>query len=101
MSAIFKVEITPTAEHDLEEIWEYIAQDDPKNASTFVLQLEKQICSLEQSPERCSLIPENLILGTVYRHLIFGKYRTIFRMSADTVYILRIVHGARLLEELL
>lgn len=101
MPAIFKVEITPSAERDLEEIWDYIAHDNPGNATAFMLRIEEQICSLEQSPERCPLIPENQILGTSYRHLIYGQYRTIFRISVDTVYILRIIHGARLLEELL
>ena len=101
MPAIFKVEITPSAERDLEEIWDYIAHDSPDNATAFILQIEKQIYSLEQSPERCPLIPENQILGTSYRHLIYGQYRTIFRISVETVYILRIIHGARLLEELL
>ena len=101
MPEIFKVEITPSAERDLEEIWDYIAHDSPGNATAFILQIEKQIDSLEQSPERCPLIPENQILGTSYRHLMYGQYRTIFRISVETVYILRIIHGARLLEELL
>lgn len=101
MSVIFRVEITPSAELDLEEIWDYIAGDSPGNATTFILAIEQQIYSLEQFPERCPLIPENQILGTSYRHLMYGQYRIVFRISAKTVYILRIIHGARLLEELL
>ena len=101
MPAIYKVEITPSAERDLEEIWDYIANDNPGNATAFILQIEGQIYSLEQSPERCPLISENQILGTSYRHLICGSYRTIFRIYSETVYILRIIHAARLLEELL
>jgi toxin ParE1/3/4 len=97
----FRVEITTSAERDLGEIWDYIAQDNPGNACTFILKIEEQINSLEHSPERCPLIPENQILGTSYRHLIYGQYRTVFRISTDTIYILRIIHGARLLEELL
>lgn len=60
--------------------------------------LEKQIDTLESFPERCSLIPENEILGTHYRHLLYGNYRTVFRVAKNTVYVLRIVHGARLLD---
>ena len=37
-------------------------------------------------------------MGTAYRHLVFGDYRTIFRVSGGTVFVLRIVHGARLLD---
>ena len=101
MSVQFKVEISASAERDLEEIWDYIAQDNPGNATTYILQLEEQMYSLERFPERCSLIPENQILGTSCRHLMHGQYRTIFRISTDSVYILRIIHGARLLEDLL
>jgi len=49
-------------------------------------------------PERCWLIPENEILGTRYRHLLYGNYRSLFRIVRKTVYVLRVVHGARLLD---
>jgi toxin ParE1/3/4 len=44
------------------------------------------------------LIPENEILGTRYRHMIYGDYRTVFRVAKRTVYVLRVIHGARLLD---
>ncbi len=94
----FIVEITPSAEADIAEIWDYTAQDSPANAEAFVRALEEQIDSLEQFPERCSRIPENEILGTSYRHLIHGPYRTIFRIVGSRVIILRVIHGARLLD---
>ena len=98
MPATFRVEITPAAEADIAEIWDYIAQDSPGNAAAFILALEEQIASLEQHPERCARIPENEVLGTAYRHLIHGSYRTVFRISGPTVVILRVIHGARLLD---
>lgn len=64
----------------------------------FIARLDEQIETLEQFPERRPLIPENRILGSAYRHLLFGHYRTIFRISGTTVTILRVVHGARLLD---
>jgi toxin ParE1/3/4 len=98
MRAKYNVEITPVAERDVEEIWNYIADDSPGNATAFIMRLEDQIDTLEQHPERCLLIPENEQLGTSYRHLLQGAYRTIFRISGKTVYILRIIHGSRLLD---
>ena len=98
MPAKFIVEITPSAEADIAEIWDYIAQDSPAKAETFILALEEQIASLEKFPERCSRTPENEILGTSYRHLIHGPYRTIFRIAGTKVVILRVIHGARLLD---
>ena len=98
MPARFLVEITPCAEADIAEIWDYIAQDSPAKAESFILALEEQIASLEKFPERCTHIPENEILGTAYRHLIHGSYRTIFRIAGSRVIVLRVIHGSRLLD---
>jgi plasmid stabilization system protein ParE len=94
----FKVDITETAEADLADIWEYIAQDKPDAATAFVLRLEEQISTLERFPERSPLVPENELLGTAYRHLLYGNYRTIFKIVGSRVIILRVLHGARLLD---
>ena len=98
MNIKYNVEITAAAEQDVEEIWIYIADDSPEKAHAFIIRLEEQIETLEQLPERCPLIPENEQLGTPYRHLLHGAYRTIFRITGKTVYILRIIHGTRLLD---
>ena len=98
MHARYSVEITPAAERDVEEIWSYIAADSRETATAFILKLEEQIETLEQFPERCPLIPENEQLGTSYRHLLYGAYRTIYRISGTTVVILRVIHGSRLLD---
>ncbi len=98
MAGKFRVEITATAEADVAEIWEYIAQDDPDAASAFVLRMEKQIGALERLPERCARVPESRLLGERYRHLLFGQYRAIFRITGNRVIVMRVLHGARLLD---
>ena len=98
MATKFRVEFAKTAEGDVEEIWAYIAADNPERASQFIHELENQVGPLELFPQRCPLIPENDLLGTEHRHLIFGNYRTLFRISGKNVYILRILHGSRLLD---
>lgn len=98
MPTKYRVEITSTAQRDTEEIWTYIAHDSPVKASSFILEFVKQISTLEQFPLRCPLIPENEVLGTSCRHLLYGDYRTLFEVVDKTVFILRIVHGSRLLD---
>jgi toxin ParE1/3/4 len=98
MPAKFRVRITRAAERDIEETWNFIAHDSPEEADKFVRRLEEQIETLETFPERCPLIPENEILRTHYRHLLYGNYRNVFRIARKTVYVLRVVHGARLLD---
>ena len=68
------------------------------NAVSFLLELEKKVYSLDTFPERQPLIPENEFFGTEYRHLIYKKYRIIYRIKERSVYVLRIIHGAKLLQ---
>ena len=69
----FNVQITKTAEDDLDEIWNHIALDSVNNAINFVNQIEKRIYSLELFPDRGPFVPENEIIGGEYRHLIHGE----------------------------
>ncbi len=94
----FRVRIPRTAERDVEEIRKFISQDDVESATDFLLHLERQVSTLETLPGRCPLIPENEFMGTQYRHLIYRNYRTIFRIAGHIVYVLRIIHSARLLD---
>jgi len=94
----YRVDITASAETDIAEIWDYITQDNPDSAAAFIKRLEEQIGTLEGFPERCPPVPENEFLGTTYRHLLFGNYRTIFKIIGARVVILRVIHGARLLD---
>ena len=98
MEKRYKVNLTQLAQKDLEQIYYYIAADNIYNATNFVLELEKNIYSLESFPERQPLIAENEFFATDYRHLIYKKYRIIYRISEKTVFILRVIHGSMLLD---
>lgn len=98
MPTRFRVRISEIAEKDLDEAWSFISEDSLEAASRFLLHLEEQVSTLETFPARCPLIPENELIGTQYRHLIYGDYRMIFRIVGRTVYVLRIIHSARLLD---
>jgi toxin ParE1/3/4 len=94
----YRVEITRSAEIDIREICLYVSEDSEPSALSLAQELEKQIKTLETFPLRCPVIPESQELGTEYRHLIYGNYRTIFKIAGPRVIIMRIVHGARLLD---
>jgi toxin ParE1/3/4 len=93
----YRVEITKTAESDLWEIFHYIAVDNEAAANRLVSEIERQIDSLERYPQRCPVIPESTELAKEYRHIIYGQYRTVFRIDGSRVLILRILHSASLL----
>ena len=94
----YEVHLTQHAQEDLEHIFYYIAADSASNASDFVLELEEKVYSLEHLPHRNPFIPGNEYFETDYRHLIYKKYRIIYRVVKKSVFILRIVHGAKLLK---
>jgi toxin ParE1/3/4 len=93
----YQVEITKVAESDISEIFSYIALDNVSAAKKLITEIERQIDSLEQFPLRCPVIPEARDLGKEYRHIIYGNYRTIFRIDITRVIIMRVIHSARLL----
>ena len=93
----YRVEITNVAELDILQIFQYVASDNQMAAMKLVSEIERQIDSLEQFPLRCPVIPESRDLGIEYRHIIYGNYRTIFRIDESRVIIMRVIHGARLL----
>ena len=97
MQRKYLVEITKVAERDATSIFAYIVRDNPDAAVKWIEEIERQIDSLETFPERSPIIPESKELGRQYHHLIFGNYRTIFRIQGSKVIIMRVVHGARLL----
>jgi plasmid stabilization system protein ParE len=94
----YKVNISRNAQNDLEQIFFYIAEDSINNAKKFILDLEKKIYSLDIFPERFALIPENIFFGTSYRHITHKKHRVICKIDNDFIYILRVIHGAKLLD---
>lgn len=98
MPGRYRVEITRAAERDVVEIYEYIARSSPSAAAEWVVEIERQAQTLSRFPKRCPVIPEAEDLGLAYRHLIWGQYRTVFRIDGGIVYVVRVIHGARLLD---
>jgi toxin ParE1/3/4 len=62
------VVITSAAEADLESIGDWIAEDNPTRALTFVQELRRRCESLIDAPRAYSLVPryENLAYGAEY-----------------------------------
>jgi hypothetical protein len=57
------------------------------------------IARLETFPFAHEVIPEGADLGVSYRHKLFGNYRIIYQVEGDQVIALRVIHGARLLDQ--
>jgi len=91
----FKIVIEKEAEEDLKDAARWIAQYSPNKATLWYFDATEAIESLENFPARCPLAPESKKFGAGIRHLIFGKYRILFIIENETVYVLRVRHQAQ------
>lgn len=99
----YTVFITAHAEHDLEAIYEYIAEhDSPKNAKYVLDRLSAIVEKLSSMPERGAVPAELRPLGmTDFRQLHFKPYRVIYRISGNQVIIYLVADGRQDMHSLL
>jgi toxin ParE1/3/4 len=95
----YLVDIADAARADIRSTHEYIAGDNPRAADRWLAQVERMILRLETFPFAHEVVPEAADLGIDYRHNVFGNYRIIYRVESDRVIVLRVIHGARLLDQ--
>jgi toxin ParE1/3/4 len=86
---------TQEALERLIEIEDYISKDSPERAAKFVDQIIEHVESLGDGPHKGRTVPE--IANPDIRDLIFGNYRIVYRLKEDSVEILTVFEGHRLL----
>lgn len=89
---------TESAAADLEEVWAYIARDSKMYAATFVQRVRDVSRTLNENSERGRIFAE-LAMQDV-REMIVGSYRMVCQVTTSTVFILRLIHGARQMPEI-
>ncbi|WP_095090635.1 type II toxin-antitoxin system RelE/ParE family toxin [Mesorhizobium sophorae] len=87
------VVITDEALTDLEHIGDYIAQDNPKRADSFIAELVDHCFKLADMPRAFPLVPR--YEHTDVRRLPHGNYLIFYRIGADRIDILHILNGAQ------
>ncbi|WP_018391337.1 type II toxin-antitoxin system RelE/ParE family toxin [Ancylobacter sp. FA202] len=89
----------PEAEGGLERIADYIAQDNPVRALSFVRELRDRALQIAKTPHAYPLVPRFESLGI--RRCVHGNYLIFFRVQNDEVQVLHILNGAMDVEALL
>jgi toxin ParE1/3/4 len=98
----FRVVWTKTAEADLEEIVDFIADDSVDAAFAVFERIRNTADNLYNFPEKGRIVPELHQQGIVqYRELIHSPWRIIFRIDGSTVYVTAVFDSRRNLEDLL
>ena len=93
-----KLLITPLAALDLEEIGDYIAQDNPIRAASFLAELRAHCEKICRNPEGYRRRPE---LSDGLRSCAHGNYVIFFESAAEQVTIVRVLQGSRDIPEVL
>lgn len=84
--------ILPAARADLIEIADFIAQDDPGRARSFVAEIEARML---EAAERPGSFPARDELHVGLRAARHGRYLIFFVEQGDEVQVVRVLHGAR------
>lgn len=86
-----RVEISPLGERDPEAIGDYIAEDNPRRALSFVAELRATCAEIARTPQAFRARPE---LGVGLRSCARGSYVIFFTASKTRLSIVRVLHGA-------
>ena len=84
---------TETATQDLEEAAAFIARDSRYYAAALVREVRAATRPLRSFAERGRMVPE--IGAPDVREIFIRNYRLIYQVTADRIFILAFVHGAR------
>jgi plasmid stabilization system protein ParE len=98
----YKVQWTKNAIYDLEDIIGYIKIDSIKTAKDIFYEIKDECQKLYFFPERKRVVTELQQLGIIkYRELIYKRWRIIFKIQEDEVFILLVADSSRNLEDIL
>ncbi len=92
----FLVEITPIAESQIEQAYQWYRDRNPEFADRWFRGMMNAIATLQEKPRRCGLAIESEIFSEEVRQLLHGKakniYRILFAIRESTVYVLYVRH---------
>ena len=86
---------SPLAIQRASDIADYIAQDKPAAAASWIKTLFSKVDQLKSAPEIGRIVPE--IEDIQFRELIYGNYRIIYRLESLQISALTIRHGMQIL----
>lgn len=91
----FTVKLSSLATQHIEEAYLWIQETNPGDLNEWFNDITNALQSLKNLPYRCSRIPETDEFNQEIRQLIYEKYRIIFTIQDETVYVLAVRHTSR------
>lgn len=97
----YQIRLLRIAEEDFKEIISFIADDNPTAAEAMAIKIEKSIELLAENPMLGRIPRDEDIKNLGYRYLIVENYIVFYTIEERTIFIHRILHGARNYKSLL
>lgn len=99
----FSVDLTFGASRDLEEICDHLANlRGADDAARLLDEFLDRIATLESFPHRGAIPPELETLGIHdFRQLHLGRFRMVYRVAGERVFVMLIADGRRDMQSLL
>ena len=98
----YKVIWSRTAEHDLESIIDYIAEDSPLNAKRVLTKIKSKSSVLYSYPARGRIVPELKEFNILqYREIIVDPWRIIYKITENKVIVMSVIDARRNVEDIL
>ena len=91
----YKIRLLKIAEEDFYEIIEFVAADNPTAADKLAIKIESNLELLSENPLLGRIPRDKEIRSLGYRFLIIQSYVIFYTIEDKTIYIHRILHGAR------
>lgn len=91
----YSIKLLRIAEDDLLEIITYISADRPTAAEELATKIEKKLNLLSKNPYLGRVLKENELARLNYRYLVVENYIIFYTIEGGTIYVHRILHGAR------
>jgi len=87
-----RLELSAHIEDDLDSIADYIAQDNPGRAVTFIQDIRMRFRDIQREPLIYQLRPD---IGEGARMATVGNYAILFHIIGDVARIERVAYGGR------
>ena len=94
----YQVIWSPEVAEDIDSIVEYISQDSLFYAQSIVLKILETSRSIKKFPLIGRIVPE--IGNENIREIFIYSYRLVYQLKNETIFIVAVIHGKRLLKDI-
>jgi len=101
MANNYTLRYLPIAVDDLISIFDWIANDSPAHAASFIKKIDHHISKLKTHPLLGRIPRDDKLKNSGYHILVIESYLVFYIIRGKTVEIHRIVHGSRNLDDIM